>query len=682
MSKEKRIQGTASEIERLEQHYLVGREKEISLFLNIMANHRPEERILNLYGTGGVGKSYLLDEFLRLAENAGIPALYLDSHACSRNPLEFCLHLLHLLHYSPSRFGKRHTDIHSLKKLVLLEIEKAAGKGKLLLALDTFEEIGEMEHWLRDEFLAYLSPNVLTIISGRFPLQGQWLTSPAWRRLIVHIPVTDLSYEAVKRYLERSGMEKDEQALSVWTRTKGHPLTLSLFVSTTLARTLPRSARASSEDIFPYVVKVWLKEVPQREIREMVEATAVLRHFNQELLSFVLEKPVSSEQFIELIGHSFIRRVDHGWILHDMLRDAIGHEMRLRTPDFYDKLWKRCIMHYDLRMRQSPAKIALPWGNADWVYYIGDRLIRTLFYQQSVSYQLESLDRSNWAEALNYYEHRFSNIREVRILPTDLETNESYEYVISAEEGLYGFKHVDLKELYELDPNIVKLIRDELGTVCGMAVIVPIHEGTMDYLYSRPPSSTYFASLPESKLRELRTSKDAHAGYFIEMIDVSDYADLSMRQAAGLTFISYMLSARLVVTTAPSIPFFHAIFQSLGFEQAKDIVHFDYDDQIPTPYFVLDTRGNKLHDYLDRMISSFGLAQVRDDANKGKQLLSRRERDVAELLIQGNSNMEIAGLLYVSEATVKKHVSNIFKKYHVKNRVQFIHRYNEPFSRQ
>ncbi|TVX91453.1 helix-turn-helix transcriptional regulator [Cohnella terricola] len=204
----------------------------------------------------------------------------------------------------------------------------------------------------------------------------------------------------------------------------------------------------------------------------------------------------------------------------------------------------------------------------------------------------------------------------------------------------------------------------------------------MDYLFSRPPSSTYFASLPESKLREMRTSREASAGYFIAMIDVRDYADLSMRQAAGLTFISYMLSARLVVTTAPSIPFFHAIFQSLGFEKAKDIMHFDYDDQIPTPYFVLDTRGNKLHEYLDRMISSFGLAQIRDDADKGLQLLSRRERDVVDLLIQGNSNMEIAGLLYVSEATVKKHVSNIFKKYHVKNRVQFINRYNEQFSRQ
>lgn len=42
--------------------------------------------------------------------------------------------------------------------------------------------------------------------------------------------------------------------------------------------------------------------------------------------------------------------------------------------------------------------------------------------------------------------------------------------------------------------------------------------------------------------------------------------------------------------------------------------------------------------------------------------LSRREREVAWLLYKGYSNRRIAEELYISEATVKKHVTHIFEK--------------------
>ncbi len=48
--------------------------------------------------------------------------------------------------------------------------------------------------------------------------------------------------------------------------------------------------------------------------------------------------------------------------------------------------------------------------------------------------------------------------------------------------------------------------------------------------------------------------------------------------------------------------------------------------------------------------------------------LTRRERQVAELIAKDLSNREIAEELYISEATVKKHVSNIFEKLEIKSR--------------
>jgi DNA-binding NarL/FixJ family response regulator len=50
--------------------------------------------------------------------------------------------------------------------------------------------------------------------------------------------------------------------------------------------------------------------------------------------------------------------------------------------------------------------------------------------------------------------------------------------------------------------------------------------------------------------------------------------------------------------------------------------------------------------------------------------LSRRERDVAVAVGQGKSNAEIAGELFMSLATVKAHVSHIFVKLQMANRVQ------------
>jgi NarL family two-component system response regulator LiaR len=50
--------------------------------------------------------------------------------------------------------------------------------------------------------------------------------------------------------------------------------------------------------------------------------------------------------------------------------------------------------------------------------------------------------------------------------------------------------------------------------------------------------------------------------------------------------------------------------------------------------------------------------------------LTEREVEVLSLVAQGLTNQEIADQLYVSERTVRKHVSNILGKLHVANRTQ------------
>lgn len=52
------------------------------------------------------------------------------------------------------------------------------------------------------------------------------------------------------------------------------------------------------------------------------------------------------------------------------------------------------------------------------------------------------------------------------------------------------------------------------------------------------------------------------------------------------------------------------------------------------------------------------------------EALSEREREIAVLVASGASNAEIAGQLWVTEATVKAHVSHILTKLDLENRVQ------------
>jgi len=65
-----------------------------------------------------------------------------------------------------------------------------------------------------------------------------------------------------------------------------------------------------------------------------------------------------------------------------------------------------------------------------------------------------------------------------------------------------------------------------------------------------------------------------------------------------------------------------------------------------------------------QILDSYARAQEKAASNSGEILesLTKREREIANIVAQGQSNPEIAANLDIAECTIKAHLSSIYEK--------------------
>ncbi len=72
-----------------------------------------------------------------------------------------------------------------------------------------------------------------------------------------------------------------------------------------------------------------------------------------------------------------------------------------------------------------------------------------------------------------------------------------------------------------------------------------------------------------------------------------------------------------------------------------------------------------------RVISFFKKPKISEES----ALLSKREREVLQLVAEGLQNKEVAERLFLSTETVKKHMRNIYQKLHVQNKIEAVNKF-------
>ena len=90
---------------------------------------------------------------------------------------------------------------------------------------------------------------------------------------------------------------------------------------------------------------------------------------------------------------------------------------------------------------------------------------------------------------------------------------------------------------------------------------------------------------------------------------------------------------------------------------------------LPLVFIIL--AASKIWDDMQRL-SLFRPENTIKDQNLKNYSLSKREKEVAQLLIKGKTYNDIAEELFISVPTVKTHVTNIYGKCQVKNRAELI----------
>ncbi len=681
----------ADKLRLAKQSQFVGRKKELRLFKQALTNDNRTSLVINVHGQGGVGKSTLLDAFRYCTEEADTCFIYIDIADLNGSVEIFKSQLSSMLSASPA--------IHNDD--LFKHINQIAAQKNIVIAIDTFEESGDLNRWFREAFLPRLADSCLVVIAGRHSLTDLWQSQPEWRNLIQSLPLDNFNLELTRHYLQLNGINKQSTIEQAWRNTSGYPLALSL--STNLATNENHALETTTQndaDIVTTLTQRWLREIPDANLRPLIEAACVVRIFNQNSLENICGKHISETEFHELQACSFIRKRRTGWSIHKIVRDALEKELSQRNPERHSQLRMQALTSFaHAAIKPSPGLECIQ-ALHEFFYLLGDSLVRAALYENSDNSEklyIENAGSTDIAALESYMQDwrmERGTLSNVDIELFDKSRNKNIHQQIVSEPREPEF--INIKELLDLFPGSIRILKDEKSIIKGLTIVLPINTQSINYLRSQPVIRNYFTALTEQQINPLLTTADNTSNWFVRLIDTRDPSDNTSRSALFRDLTSLLIRPARFITTTP-LALYQSLLTEFGFSKLDLPAHHDFGSDRPSPFFELDLRGQRLSQHLGQLIKQHMgdscpdlpleslLATIPNQQSnsdlkhpQSKQTpislsaLSGREHEVALIAVEGLPNCSIASRLEISEVTVKKHMGQIFKKLGLRNRSELI----------
>ncbi|MEK3726034.1 LuxR C-terminal-related transcriptional regulator [Paenibacillus sp. FSL H8-0034] len=654
-------------LERVERQFFVGRMEELDRFDLFMKEKDRPKFIFNVYGTGGVGKSYLLRELRRCAQTAGHRVCWLDTQAIQHTPEAFMTSIMEAIQLqvgNTSAAADMHAAIPSLQACFGV-VNKLAEKQRMILFLDEYECIHGLDTWLRDTFFRGLHRNVQVVIAGRAPLDGSWVSSPAWRQCLVQIPLRNFNKLEALNYLEKHGIGDTSDIERVWMATDGHPLYVSLMIPLLYSQTPFQWPVAN---LISELVDRWFKETVGAEIRSLLEYGSIPRSFNQELLGVLRGSTISDDEFAAITRISFVKANVRGWAMQAQVREAIHCQFKRNKPNEYRLSLARCANYWVNLLQKGAGPLQAAAATRDFIGCVANSMVRSVlpYTDERSDNRLETMDRHNFAEVERYVEKRRLNAKMKQAHYPDVQNEHTYSLHLPAQQDEKRAELVRPEDWLAMGLDSIKLLKNRSGSMIGLAAAIPINRLTLTYMAEQPVSRSYFNALSESEKMALAVPGHTQAGWFLRVLDVEQADDSAARSELMDHFLGYLQYGNLLLTST-SLPFYQKLLLGLGFREVEAAVHYDYGEDTPALTYMLDLREEHFQSYLLGMAKMAGISIAASEF-----VLTDREREIARYIIEGLTNKEISQRLYVSEITVKKHVSHIYEKVGVNRRGQLI----------
>ena len=170
---------------------------------------------------------------------------------------------------------------------------------------------------------------------------------------------------------------------------------------------------------------------------------------------------------------------------------------------------------------------------------------------------------------------------------------------------------------------------------------------------------------PEEEIVQAGTVKEAITIMDMQKIDMV-FVDINLGEGSGFDFLEWLepeqseVKVFMITSSSSESDFLHARALGVDAYLLKDA----FIDDIVYSLKVIE-RGGKFYssDLVDQM------GQLSEE-EKLLETLTKRELEVLFFLNKGYSNAKIGEELFVSEGTVKKHISNILGKLGLENRME------------